>query len=413
MGGGLVAPLAQATTTNVRYASPLGHGSSCSVRLPCSIVTAINSSPGHSDIRLRSGSYGSAQHPLTTELDTNGEDAIHGMNPTSSPVIYEAASGYGFFLQPESQLTGVRLVYSGTGDGLGSEGTVSRVSVSASADGAAACQDLGSMTTVLCVASGEDAAGLIVDLPDNGNALSFSVSIDGATAVATGADSVGIEVSTPQGDSLDVTATNTIATGSAYGVEVLAVGGAQFGSFSKLTASHSDLVSSNSPTGGASLVTDDTDITTPPKFAAAAQGNFREVLGSPTVDRGAPEPANSLDLAGNPRTIGHAPDMGAYELPLKPIFSAPPQVVSVRTRAARMGCHLWAVDMPTTFRLIAVHGKQTVRSKPVHLNNLKKPKTEKITIHGLTPNRTYFVHLVARNAGGTTTTKPQRIRTKP
>src|SRR5262249_55412407 len=56
--------------------------------------------------------------------------------------------------------------------------------------------------------------------------------------------------------------------------------------------------------------------TAPPAFVDRAAGDFREAAGSPTIDAGASDPLDGeLDFAGNPRVLGPAPDIGAYEFP--------------------------------------------------------------------------------------------------
>jgi hypothetical protein len=42
-------------------------------------------------------------------------------------------------------------------------------------------------------------------------------------------------------------------------------------------------------------------------------GDYREAAGSPTIDAGIADRSGPLDLAGNPRVLGSAPDIGAFE----------------------------------------------------------------------------------------------------
>ncbi len=55
-----------------------------------------------------------------------------------------------------------------------------------------------------------------------------------------------------------------------------------------------------------------------PLFACVCSNNYRLTSGSPCVNTGLNLGASSQDLAGNPRRIGAAEDMGAYEYPLAP-----------------------------------------------------------------------------------------------
>jgi hypothetical protein len=53
--------------------------------------------------------------------------------------------------------------------------------------------------------------------------------------------------------------------------------------------------------------------TTPPLFVNAEGRNYHEAAGSPTIDAGIAGELGPLDLDGNPRILGPAPDMGAFE----------------------------------------------------------------------------------------------------
>jgi hypothetical protein len=56
------------------------------------------------------------------------------------------------------------------------------------------------------------------------------------------------------------------------------------------------------------------NISAAPVFVDAASGNFHEAATSPTIDAGVGDLSlSSTDLDGNLRTLGDAPDMGAYE----------------------------------------------------------------------------------------------------
>ena len=48
-------------------------------------------------------------------------------------------------------------------------------------------------------------------------------------------------------------------------------------------------------------------------FVDPANGDYREAAGSPTIDAGVTDRSAPLDLDGNARTLGAAPDIGAFE----------------------------------------------------------------------------------------------------
>jgi hypothetical protein len=65
---------------------------------------------------------------------------------------------------------------------------------------------------------------------------------------------------------------------------------------------------------GTGMVVDAGGNQTPaPLFVDAANGDYREAAGSPTIDAGSTDRIGALDLGGYPRTLGAAPDIGAYE----------------------------------------------------------------------------------------------------
>ncbi len=51
----------------------------------------------------------------------------------------------------------------------------------------------------------------------------------------------------------------------------------------------------------------------PPLFVDAENRNYHEAAGSPTIDAGIAGELGPLDLDGNPRVLGPAPDIGAFE----------------------------------------------------------------------------------------------------
>ena len=131
--------------------------------------------------------------------------------------------------------------------------------------------------------------------------------VSNVTAIATGANSAGIQ--SRYNDSVAgshiLNLTNSIAQGASdlrtedgNGTGRIAVSNSNF-----------DLIKEETPgaIGGAG------NQTAPPLFVNAAAGDYREAPGSPTIDAGSPAGIGPLDLAGNPRALGPAPDIGAFE----------------------------------------------------------------------------------------------------
>ena len=125
------------------------------------------------------------------------------------------------------------------------------------------------------------------------------------TAIATGANSVGIQsrYNDSSAGSHTLTLTNSIAHGAS---DLRTEDGNGPG---RIVASHSnfDLVKAESP----GAISGAGNQSAQPVFLAP--GDYREAPGSPTIDAGVAEGIGLLDLAGNPRLLGSAPDIGAFE----------------------------------------------------------------------------------------------------
>jgi hypothetical protein len=95
-----------------------------------------------------------------------------------------------------------------------------------------------------------------------------------------------------------------------------------------------------STTDGASTITGSDNQTAPPQFVNAAGGDYRQSAGSPTIDAGSTDQIGAVDLDGNPRALGAAPDIGAFEFvpPLQPGASIESLTLSAKSfRAGNVG----------------------------------------------------------------------------
>lgn len=129
-----------------------------------------------------------------------------------------------------------------------------------------------------------------------------------------------------------VTVRNSILLGSAAGITA---GGADPTRKCLVLADHSNFPSQEAQANGVVDTSGGADQTAPPLFTDLPGGNLHEAVGSPTIDAGIADPLDGLtDPDGRPRSLGSAPDIGAYEFapPAGPAQPPPPSSPAVLTR---------------------------------------------------------------------------------
>lgn len=415
-----VAPIAaHAIGPAPRYASPTGSDSAtCAQTDPCSITTAINSAPfDGTTIHLAAGSYGSKAAPLTTQLETLDGTTVLGA-PDGASVIYTAPTGggEGLYMPDGGNVSNITLI-STTDDstGLDVEGgaVATHVAVIDTGTGTDAFSAFGacavygsSLVDSLCVELGAT--------PDN--AALFDVSSFSYTATLTNDTLIdnapgGFGIANGEGGTgavASVTATNTIASGKAGDIYNYA----QPTATATVSVSHCDFVTTATGKEGGieSVVQTGPNVHTAPKFVAAATGNYREALTSPTIDAGLAE--TGTDLAGLARKIGPATDIGAYEFAgAKPVVGT--IHVGHRTKqTVKIAITINAEDLATTAQAVATrHGKHKTSNK-VSLTAVHTAKTVHFTLKHLKPHTSYRISVKAKNSDGTTTSKAKKVSTK-
>jgi hypothetical protein len=161
------------------------------------------------------------------------------------------------------------------------------------------------------------------------------------TAVATGPKSQGLSASYAGFEgTLAFDAKNLIAAGDEDDLVV----GDSGGGVAQLTIAHS-IFDSTLEEGKSTIAGSDNQVG-PALFVEPVLGDFHQAAGSPSIDAGVADLVGPLDLDGNPRVLGGAPDIGAYELVPPPTPGAPAAAAgSIRSlrlsptafRAARSG----------------------------------------------------------------------------
>jgi hypothetical protein len=392
---------ARAVTTPIRYASVTGGGLACSPALPCGLLDAVNDAPAGSEVVIEPGSY-----TVLQQLTDEGHSGmyIHGKNGAARPVIHTATGGFGL---DASSLSNVEVDTTGGGSGITvAGGTVSHVVVRASADDAAACVIFFSITDSLCVASGLGGNALAIR---SSSAIpgTIDVAIRGVTAIGTQSDAAGLAVDAGEATSINVTATDDIIHGGFVDVGAQADGTTDT---AVVTLRHSDYTTTRANSTGATITGNATDTAKAPVFVDAPHGNYHEAATSPTINKGSAAPANDTDAAGRPRTIGSAPDMGAYEYLQAPAVAHLTKH-HVTHHAATFRTRVNAEGLTTRVRFVARQGHHTLRSAWTSAHNSRAQRTVTLRIGGLRSATKCVVRLVASNAGGITTSKALTFRT--
>jgi hypothetical protein len=307
-----------------RYAAPNGAGTLCTQKEPCSFQDAVNEASENDEVIVAAGDYtisGAPLHAVYAGLQ------IHGDPGGPMPKVSAALGG----------LPAINM------DGAGSSiSYIEVVSTETEAEGIL-CRGTSRVERVRATGIGEGAAGLVQEqgclvrdslLRGEGtNSLGMDSRSDeptstvrNVTAIATGLNSVGIQsrYTGPGGGHHTLVVGNSIASGGTF--DLRAENSVSGPGSIQVSNSNFDSVSATGP----ATVSGPANQSAPPAFVNAAAGDYREAPGSPTIDAGSVEGIGALDLAGNPRVLGAAPDIGAFEFVPPP----PPPAAAALTSLA-------------------------------------------------------------------------------
>jgi hypothetical protein len=317
-----------------RYAAPGGSGTAatttgCIVQSPessvCKIFDALAASSSGDDVTLLGG--GNYPTQTATLIVPPGVTA-HG-GPGARAVI-PSSNNLSMLLSGGSVLRDAVIFSTGTNIALdlGSNALAERVFVDGGTNGARPCATGGSGSVLrdsVCWSrtNGTPAIHIIADF-----AITTTVTLRNVTAINL--FGLGLDAAAFAGGSTAiVNATNTIVRGDPDGSDVAATGGMPLAT-ATITLDHSNYSNEMQGTGG--TITDPgsgTNVTTDPAFQDASVGLFQQTgASSGTIDRGTAGTVNglgvgSLALDGQPRCLGTAPDIGAYEFAAAPCPQPP------------------------------------------------------------------------------------------
>jgi hypothetical protein len=307
-----------------RYAAPAGTGTECTQAKPCSLPEAVMAAKAGDEVIVGAGTYVLVSPTFAPPSATNIQ--IHGEPSGPMPRITAAFGGPVLGItQPGDSLSYVEIESDANG-GIGVycisarvERVLARV-IGNAAVGVVGAQDCAIRNSLFFV-EGPSSIGLWGDANSAGKT---SESARNVTAIASGGGSFGVksEYGYPSPGSFTFELKNSIVQGGEQ--DLKPVPGAN--GPGNISATHSNFDTS-SPEGEAKVIDGGGNQAAPPVFVNAENGDFREAAGSPTIDAGIADQLGPLDLAGNARILGPAPDIGAYEF-------VPPPAVAVLPPAA-------------------------------------------------------------------------------
>jgi hypothetical protein len=339
--GALLAMVPAAHATQ-RYAAPSGGGpkAECQQANPCSLKDAMEGAKANDEVIITSGAYTLAS-PATLSGEATGAD-VHGDPSGPPPTITASVSGHALgVFAPKARLSYVDVTNAAetsSAIACGTEVSVERVRAASTGKRGYAIQQARNcaIRDSLIRAEGDEGLGLATtcDAPVIGRNL---------TIVAPGSKSVGARASyggAVVGGSCTLDLKNSIVSGSLYDLQTIFVEGLGPGNI-VVDYSNFDVVEQGL---GTAIEQGSGNQTAAPHFVDAANRNYREAAGSPTIDAGIASQLGSLDLDGNARVIGPAPDIGAYEFVPPPVPPPVPGQIQSLTIA------------PTAFKPVNVGG---------------------------------------------------------
>ena len=287
-----LAPAAQAAT---RYATPAGGGSQpCAAATPCSLTVAVQAAQSGDDVAVAPGDYA-----VSATIKPRSGVALHGSAGQPRPQLLGTPQLGADVLQLQSGDTATHLAVQ-AGD-RGHAAVTARAA--AVADLVVVANGADSGVVLVTDRAGTGLAGSLVEChgcADGAVVLQDgesggSASVVAVTALADGA--APAIFSRSNSDSL--TLVDTVASGTGLDIDASAGHGTPQVSFSAFRPDDARNVAD----AGGNVAS-----------AVFADGDGHESGRSPTIDAGTPDPrAGATDLDGNPRTLGAATDIGAYE----------------------------------------------------------------------------------------------------
>jgi hypothetical protein len=403
----LLAALAAASSAlaaTTRYTAPGASGPEpCAEAAPCEIHNAVQNATAGDTVVITPGEYGTPAMPLTTAIVATPKLSITGVPGQPRPIIHGNATNMLRITHAESTLRWVEVRNAGVTSAIFFRGALAEQVVGrATRINAYGCNvQNGTVLNSVCSSSGDGGNGVGVATSGGGPAQPQpDVTLRGVTAWASGSNSTGIEVSSGGGIQRTYKVFNTIAQGTLR--DLYATTDADADSKAKIEIQDSNFDQPVTTGAGASIVQGPNIVTAPPLLADTNAGDFHQLAGSPTIDKGANVVGNGAeDFEGNPRFIDST-DIGADEY--LPLPAADTDAFGSITRtSARVTGRVTPKGSPTSYRF--EYGTTTDYGQSTPAQDAGSgldavPAFAELT--GLTPGTLYHFRLVASNASGTT-----------
>jgi hypothetical protein len=304
-----------------RYAEPGGQASgACTDPDPgdgCEFEWAVEAAAGDNDnVILAPGSY------TESGLIAVGNPGVDIIGPGTTQATLNSSGPTALTLNVlavGASVSGLTINHTGNGDGLflHNDMRVERLSVTSTA-GTSACHAPGGAFILDTVCRNTNAGGVAAILIDpSGAATSGSSRLHNVTAYATGASANALRLSASLSGEGVITARNSIFRALGAGVDIRAADDGS-SAYAEVDADYSAFEEAGFSGPSAEVTTPGTlnNIDALPLFTSA-NGNFHQAAGSPTIDKGTAalsDPVlSALDIDGEARIMGSAPDIGADE----------------------------------------------------------------------------------------------------
>ena len=322
----LLLTAATAAQAAQRYAAPSGSGTECHEAKPCKIAQALSFATTGDEVIIGGGTY-----PVAAALESQpfvSDLFVHGAFDEPAPTISGSVVSYMFRVSaPGSRISHLNVINSAEKSVAvvcSDESTMERVHATATGKGAFALYPSGAclLRDSVAIAAGEQS--FAVNAAQESNLA--QTSIRNVTAIGSGPGSIGLRAQGfGAGGEPTVTVRNSIVRGREF--DVWATPGGAKSMTLQIAFSNFDTTKVDA---NAFLVAGPGNQTAPPAFLDPTAGDFREAPGSPTIDAGTADPLlGSTDFEGSPRTLGAAPDIGAFEFTPPALVPPPPPPVGI------------------------------------------------------------------------------------